>query len=84
MLGLQRERRPVMDPDVCELRDGPVARRGEGLEPELIDQPCQHVPHERREPDPRQPVVERLLRDRDVVLIVEGVEHVGDLVDPSG
>ena len=79
--GLQRERRPVMDHDVRKSRDRLLSRGREGLDPQLIDQPRQHVLHERRESDPREPVVERLVRDRDVVLISEGAKQIGERLD---
>jgi len=39
------------------------------LDAQLLDEPREHRVHELREPRPREPVVERLVRDRDVVLL---------------
>jgi hypothetical protein len=71
---LERKGGPVLDHDVLESRDSRLPFRREGLEPHVFDEPSQHVAHERREPDPGEPVVERLGGDLDAMLVVERAE----------
>ena len=50
-------------------------------EAQLLDEPSEHPAHERREPEPREPVVERLVRDLDAVLVVERAEQIRERLD---
>ncbi len=49
-----------------------------------IDELRTHLAHKRGEADAGESVVERLIRDLDVVLVIEGTEQqVGERLDPS-
>jgi hypothetical protein len=80
---LSANERPVVDHDVRESRDGFLAVRRKRLDAQLVDEPCQHPAHERREPNPGEPVVERLVGDRDPILVVERAEQVGERFDAA-
>ena len=71
-----RKRRPVVDHDVGEARHRRVARRGEGLQAQPLDQPGTHPAHEQREPDPGEPIVKGFVRHVDAVVIIEGAQQV--------
>jgi hypothetical protein len=53
----------------------------ERLNTQLVDESGQHPAHDPREPDPGEPVVERLVGDLDPVLVVERAEQVGERFD---
>jgi hypothetical protein len=72
-----------VDHDVRESRDGLLAVRGERLDTQLVEESGQHPAHERREPHPGEPVVERLVGDLDPILVVERTEQVGERFDTS-
>jgi hypothetical protein len=48
---------------------------------QLLDQPREHLMHELGEPRSSEPVVERLVRDGDIVLMVELAEQIGEGLD---
>jgi hypothetical protein len=72
-----------VDHDVRESRDGLLAVRGERLDTQRVGESGQHRAHERREPDPGEPVVERLVGHLDPMLVVERTEQVGERTDAS-
>ena len=76
--GLEGERRPVVDHNVGESRDGRLAIRRERLDTDLVEHPRQHPAHERREPAPGKPVVEGLVGDGHPVLVVTRAEQIGE------
>ncbi|MBA2541227.1 MAG: hypothetical protein H0V17_16415 [Deltaproteobacteria bacterium] len=41
-----------------------------------LDEPREHRVHEPRETGPREPIVERLVRDGDIVLVIELAEEI--------
>lgn len=75
-LRLERKRRAVLNHDVPEARHGPLPLRRQGLEPQPVDEPRQHPAHERGEADAGETVVERLVRNLNLVLMVERAEQV--------
>jgi hypothetical protein len=74
---LERKRRAVVDHDVLEPGDGSLPVWRERLDAQLLDQSPAHPAHEHREPQPREAIVERLVRDLHPVLVVEHPEQVG-------
>jgi hypothetical protein len=48
----------------------------ERLDAQALDEPGKHLLHELREARAREPVVERLVRDGDIVLVFELAEQV--------
>jgi hypothetical protein len=62
-----------------------VSIGSERLDAQLLDEPREHLPHERGEARPCEPVVERLVGNRHIVLVVELSQQVGERFDaPTG
>ena len=61
-----------------EAGDGHLAVRRQGLHAQSLNEPTQHLAHERGEPDVGEAVVERLVCDRDAVLVIKGPEQIGE------
>jgi hypothetical protein len=53
------------------------------LNAQAFDEPAKHLVHEVREAGVREPVVERLVGNSDVVLVMELAQQVGDRLDLS-
>jgi hypothetical protein len=82
-LVLERERRTVLDHDVLEPRDGGFPLWCQRLNAQALQEPAKHLVHELRKAGVREPVVERLVGNRDVVLVIELAQQVGDRLDLS-
>jgi hypothetical protein len=51
----------------------------------MLDEPSEHLTHERREAGAREPVVERLVGDGDAVVVIELAQEISERLNrPAG